>query len=619
MAQVGNLAHAVDPSSNAHYPHYYRILELLAHVRMGVVLVELGRVLDDNVRLSEDPIQLLAQLFRTLLQMLQNEHSTHIHEMVQIAIIACLEEYHVHIPIPLLDELLLCLAPGPTVWAINPAAHLQQPHKPPQPSPSSATRSKKTAAAAASTSTATARLKEPLQIEQPNPSYHVAAKILRATENHLSVSVSQLLNGLLNGEPHVTSKSSIDSSLRSTSKAGSSDPDKLPSSSLGLMPPSSPASASTSTQPWSTLANIIYELHRVAPRFLTSVIGTVSGGLISHDDTHRGTVVDLLGRIFAAPHMTLQFKACYREWLEQSQDVNVPIRRAMVKYLCKILPHPKGEAVDDANRALVAMLADPVLEIRQLAIYEITDAIYRKNLSPATASMAISPDLLGAVASRISSKFSEERRYAITGLAQVYYRHYVQDRLQPIQDRSSHDSDISLVLSTLHQNCHHLGAGQQHASGNKRRRHVVAAPTTALGATDPDVFRLIPRKIFEAVCVEDSYDPETRSRVVQVVDEVLLGSELSSKTHKRLTPTARAVGLVLILDSLVDADDDEDLRHDGWFHEGSSAFKYVQHLFGRRSSLQEALRQYLDARAALRELEPGTIAFSHSHCRFICV
>lgn len=625
MAQVGNLAHAVDPATNANYRQYYRILELLAHVRMGVVLVELGRVLPGDVQLSEDPIQLLARLFRTLLHMLQNDHPTHIHEMVQIAIIACLEEYHVHVPVPLLDEILLCLAPGPTVWAINPAAHQppkRSPVRPPSTSAAAAAaaganhntnKSTKTAAAAAPP-----RLKEPLQIEQPNPSYHVASKILRTTENHLSVSVSQLLNGLLNGELHVTAKSSIDSSLRSTksgSAAAAADSDKpLPSSSLGMMlPPSSPAasaaSLASSSHPWSTLANIIYELHRVAPRFLTSVVGTVSNGLVSHDESHRGTVVDLLGRVFAAPHMTVHFRACYREWLERSQDVSVPIRRAMVKHLCKILPHPAGEAVDDANRALIGMLGDPALEVRQLAIYEVTDAIYRKNLSPATAGMAVSPELLGAVASRISSKFSEERRYAITGLAQVYYRHYVQDRLQPIQDSSRHaagsDSDLSVVLSTLRRNCHHLGAGKLHASGNKRRRlgDVPDAP-----GTDPDVYRIIPRKILEAVCVDDSLDPETRSRVVQVVDEVLLGSELSSKSHKRLTTTARAVGLVLILDSLVDSGDEDDRRHheSGWFREGSNAFKYVQHLFGQRSALQASLRQYLDARAAARELEPGT-------------
>jgi hypothetical protein len=640
VAQVGNLAHAVDPAGSAHYAHYYRILELLAHVRMGVVLVELGRALDDNVELSEDPIQLLAQLFHTLLHMLHNDHSTQIHEMVQIAIVACLDEYHVHVPVPLLDELLLCLAPGPTVWAINPAAHQppkQRQQHPKQPPPPNASAKKATGGGG---------LKEPLQIEQPNPSYHVAAKILRATENHLSVSVTHLLVGLLNREPHYTNKSSIDSSLKSTSSRGNGGGAALNDpSSLGIMSttqPFSPAAASTSTsspssQSWSTLANIIYELHRVAPRFLTSVIGTVSSGLVSHDDSHRGTVVDLLGRVFAAPHMTRPFKTCYREWLERSQDVNLPIRRAMVKHLCKILPHPHSELVDDANRALVAMLADPALEIRQLAIYEVTDAIYRKNLAPATASMAVAPQLLGAVASRISSKYSEERRYAITGLAQVYYRHYVQDRLQPIQNSSStssstsHGADVSVVLSTLHQNCRHLGgaAGQHHhahASGSKRRKHGPAAASAAFsssaGGTDPDVFRIIPRKIFEAVCVKDSVDHETRSRVVQVVDEVLLGSELSSKSHKRLTATARAAGLVLILDSLVDSDDDDNdndsLRRDaGWFHEGATAFKYVQHLFGQRSALQAALKQYLDARAASRELEPGTSCFAPRSCPLI--
>lgn len=640
IAQVGNLAHAVNAECR-NYRQYYRILELLANVKMGIVLVELGRSGgggghdDDPSPLSENPVQLLAQLFRTLLGMVHNEHSLHVPEMVQLVVTGCVEEYHRHVPIPLLDEILLCVGSGPTVWAVNPAAHgqpslsslRQQKKKDPEEAEqesSPASKSKKNAKMLNHPPTialsSSSSHNVPLQIEEPNPSYQVAAKILRASENHLATSVSHLLNGLLNGDPHVVASSRIPASL--TQRGYEDDDTRLPFAASALSPnrvaavssPRSKLSASKSSSS-SALASIIFELHRIVPSMLTSVIGTVSGGLRSKDREHKMTVVNLLGRLFAAPHMATHFKACYREWLDLSRDHEPVVRKQMVRHLCEIIsrPRPAGgggddasmsEAAEDANRTLVGMLVDSDLEVRKDAIYEITDAAFGSSALGGRA--AVSASLLRAVGARISSRHSEERRYALTGLAQLHYRNYVLVKLRPILEAGD-DCDPSIVLSVIRENCHHLPTGNQSSAGKKRRsRH-----HRRVSDADPadEAYRWIPRRILEAVTVDDKSDTDTYSRVVQIVDEIQLGNDLSNKNSKKLTPTARAAGLVLILDSLVDEDEDdpEDEDNGNWFREGSASFQYLKLLFGRRALVQSALGRYLEARAGARNLEPGTL------------
>lgn len=559
IAQVGNLAHTIDPQSK-NYKQYYRILELLAHVKMGVVLVELGKTTsEDDEELSDNPIQLLAQLFHTLLHAVHKDHSHQVLELVQTAISACLDEYHTTVPIPLLDELLLCIGHGPTVWAINPAAHQRPLALNPPDGNTGDTKSSKP------------QLKEPLQIEQTNPSYVVAAAILRTSLNRLAIPVAHLLNGLLNGEAHVASESSISTA---NSEGGEAN-----------------------------LYSIIFELHRAAPQVLTTVIGTLSNGLQNPDDEQREAVVALLGRLFAAPKMATQFRACYREWLGRHHDVQLSIRRGMVKHLCQIVSMPPGvgDTVDEANQTLIAMLSDPSLEVRQDCIYQITDTVYRK--AGTSNGMVVSSDLLQAVGSRVSAKHRDERRNALTGLAQIYYRHYMMVQLHDIQ-AGGDDCDISLVLSKMREACHlQTRNTRQHRTASKRKRHKGFSlqhddddDAVHLNA-DEETYGWIPRKIFEAACFTDQVDTEMRSRVVQIVDEVLLGSDLSSRANKKLSPTARAVGFTMILDSLADDGD--------WFVDSSTAFKFLQQLFGQRASLQAALGRYLDARAAIRDHASG--------------
>ena len=63
---------------------------------------------------DDNALQVLAELFRTVLQSVRNEHPHEVLELVQKTVSACLEEYYdgAVIPIPLLDELLVCIGQG---------------------------------------------------------------------------------------------------------------------------------------------------------------------------------------------------------------------------------------------------------------------------------------------------------------------------------------------------------------------------------------------------------------------------------------------------------------------------------------------------------------------------
>jgi hypothetical protein len=167
------------------------------------------------------------------------------------------------------------------------------------------------------------------------------------------------------------------------------------------------------------------------------------------------------------------------------------------------------------------------------------------------------------------------------------------------------DCDLSTALSVIRDNCRHLPNGKQN-SADKRHRSRNRRRISDADPTD-EAYRWIPGRILEAVTVDDKSDTETYSRVVQIVDEILLGSDLSNKKSKRLSPTARAVGLVLMFDALVDEDELEDEDDDSWFNQGSAKFQYLKLLLGRRALIQSTLGQYLELRAAARSLEPGAL------------
>lgn len=116
IRQLANLAHCLAGGNFFHV--YTRILELLAEVKIGVVLVDLAKEQafeeEENFDPDDTAISVLADLFRTVLQSVRNEHPREVSELVQKTVSACLEEYYdgAVIPIPLLDELLVCIGQG---------------------------------------------------------------------------------------------------------------------------------------------------------------------------------------------------------------------------------------------------------------------------------------------------------------------------------------------------------------------------------------------------------------------------------------------------------------------------------------------------------------------------
>ena len=97
-----------------------------------------------------------------------------------------------------------------------------------------------------------------------------------------------------------------------------------------------------------------------------------------------------------------------------------------------------------------------------------------------------------------------------------------------------------------------------------------------------DKYGWIAQKVFESACFTDDY--EMRNRVVQIVDDVLLGQQGS------LTGTSRSVGFAIVMESLQD----------------TNASSWMKQLFSQRARLQRALEDYLDARDRLRQAKSGS-------------
>ena len=110
-------------------------------------------------------------------------------------------------------------------------------------------------------------------------------------------------------------------------------------------------------------------------------------------------------------------------------------------------------------------------------------------------------------------------------------------------------------------------------------------------------YKWIPSVAFESAQYTDTSDPDMRNRVVQIVDDVLLGPTRSARCSRQvpLSVTSRAVGLAMILDSLRGGD--------GRFDTG--AYKLMHYLVGQRAHLQRAVSAYIDARAEVRDCVQG--------------
>ena len=242
----------------------------------------------------------------------------------------------------------------------------------------------------------------------------------------------------------------------------------------------------------------------------------------------------------------------------------------MVKCLINFLAnkHAETELCKDVNESLANIITnEPVNDIRLLAIHQTCDLVHNatygesEDSRQSTPISIISPELMLALGNRVGSKNKTERRDAITGLAQIYHRHFIKRKLADIQEGGD-DINIGEILETLHAEC----------LGRKKKQ---------------DKFAWIPSRVFESVFWSDASDPEMRNRVFQIVDDVLLGSTKSTA----LSQTSRAVGLAMIMHSLKDKE---------------NAKKWMSCLFTQRSNLQRSLSVYLDARLKAKNCESGS-------------
>jgi hypothetical protein len=350
-----------------------------------------------------------------------------------------------------------------------------------------------------------------------NPSFIAASGVIQQLMNRLALPISQLLNGLLQREPYYVEKSTIQCIVEN-----------------GV----------------NEVHQIIYHLHRVAPQVLTTVMGTISNDLTSVDGEQRLMVVQLLGRLFAVENTANQYAACFREWLRRSVDVEVPVRMALVDHCMVIIKSSSGEPVQLAAETLRNLVRDPSsVEVRSTAVRAITESVFQSKDD-----LPFLGDLLQAVGDRVSSKQKSERQDAITGLAHVYNKRFLVPKLQAIVDKGE-DCDLDIILATL----------RTHRSS----RH----------GDDRGVYEWIPSMVFKCLHFTDAMDSEMRSKVVHLVDSVLL---------KGLTPTAAAVAWAIIFDSL----DDKDRA-------------FLTRMLKQRAFLQKELASYIEKRSCCRDLERG--------------
>lgn len=516
IQQLANLAHTTS-SKQPNFHFYLRILELLAEVKIAVLLVELHR--DEN---ETEALSVLAELFRTILQSVRTRHPHEVFEMTQKTISGCLEEYGegVLIPTALLDELLICVGQGPIVLVTNPlkAAEVAKHKK-------------------------IGRVTKPLpphQIEQENPSYIVASAIIRKTVDRLSTPIANLLNGLLNSDPRVVAESSIIITVPGESKLN--HPKQQDQSAVANV--------------W----NVVYEFHRIAPSILTTVIGTLTNYLTSPELEQRSVVVRLLGRLFCGDNakLAMKFRSCFREWLRRTNDIDPKIRLTMVEYLLKLIATSATDVSADAQHSLVKPLTEDSSHLVRLRlIHGLCDVAHGHR-------DILSHDLWRLVGSRVSAKNKQERKDAVTGLAQNYFANYAAHHLACIEVEGD-DCSLDTVRKVL-RTC-----SQQHNDDN---------------------YSWIPAKIFQAASFGDTTDPDMRNRVFLVMDEILLGSELPDSS-KRLSATARSVGLAILLHSL---------KTDTI----ANAYDWVRDLLKQRSRLQNAAREYLTARQNIKVHPRGT-------------
>lgn len=615
--QVGNLSHCTASSAagaSADYVLYARILELLAHVKIGVVLVELATECKDQVPQDDDgnhdgddsddiasfgssssssntgdsgsgsshttrrpvwytqlnkpdpieaPLTLLVRFFRTLLQSVRREHNHTVQTQIVQALTACLEEYNptgLTVPIPVLDELLLSLATGPTTKIIDPAA--------------------------------AANTKKPVvrQITVENPTFTAAAKCLQKTVARLVTPTASLLAGLLQADPYTVSQSSI---------------------------AADPAQAFSGTDVWS----VVRYLHRVAPAILTAVWGAVQDALVHPDADQRLAAVQLVGYTLQARPSADNLELL-QAWWQRQHDVNPNVRQALCQPCLTLTAHwaaqeeqaatlstLQTEALNNSCRVVTSLVvSDTTPAVRLAAIHAVCEALYRQSVPPAWAT-----PLLQAIGKRVSARPLAERQDALTGLVKLYEKNYMRVVLVVSPEHNNNllqglipdllESRAPLV--TLKKN---LWSSHQDTSTPKRRRDEndkIVNNDEDNTSTTANPYQWIP----QALCCAVSF-ADMRSRVVQLVDEGLI--------PRNVTDTAvRAIGVAHVLQSLQDDNDNDSSDCATWIDvkDASAAMRFLVKLLRSKAALQEQLGLYLAERQVWRKLPKGKFYNAHTCTR----
>lgn len=355
--------------ADSHYPSYARLLQLLSDVKIGCVLTELAMEFQDevvpavarerdeddeeNLDLDEEddddqeveaPLPLLVHLVHTLLHCLRRAHAADTKQQVVNALVACVDEYTGSLPLPtvLLDELLLCVAAGPTQLVVDPKA-----------------------AASLSKSSQSTKAQPLKQVAVENPQFRAAARILETLQSRLTTAVGSLVNGLLRQDAHVVQASRV-----------SADP----------------AQALQGDDVWSCVRH----LPAIAPAFLTTVLGTVAHQLESPDAPTRLAAVQVLGHVFCgAPRRVLDYYAVYTTWLARQNDVHVDVRHALRTALLPLVAHWGSAAAPLSTMPATALelsvttlmhltVQDPSVAVRQAGLHAICERLYANKASLAT-------------------------------------------------------------------------------------------------------------------------------------------------------------------------------------------------------------------------------------------
>ena len=606
--------------------------------------------LKPKVNIKKEALQILSELFRTLLQSVRNEHKTEILEFCQKTLTSCVEEFFetVMIPVPILDELLVCIGQGPRVLVLQ----QQTQRKEPEADEKQKRGRKRTVGGKTQPVLVT--------VQQNNPSYLVASAVIRASVERLSTPIATLVNGLVNSDPRYIGQSTISNHVCETSDSdeGNKKKSEIPAEVMEMVGKlGKPQKQQQDIHGTSNVYSVILELQRVAPAILTTVFGNLASHVETSDAAQRTMVVQTLGKLFAGNQsdasgnlkVAYQYNPCFRQWLQRSGDRLLEIRRIMLPHMLALAKagsyyltgaagqseasSPQAELARDVQDALVRRLAsEPSAEFRTEIVQELCNLSYMDR-------KIVSKKVMDQVGGRVMSKDKTERKNALTGLVQLYFKQYVRHHLSTVLEGGD-DCPIESVLEVMDECCSpstsaNGGAGltsviaarskavssssagtkssprkakKRGRKGGRRRRDEDSEPEESdeeneelnnsrdisfalVEADDFSYFQWIPCVLFESASYTDAIDSDMHSRVIQLMDEILLGCSLHPDKNKQLTSTGRATGLAVMLDAIKS--------------QSQVAWHGMETLQSTRAKLQKTLKNYLDARADIRNFETG--------------